>query len=89
MSASSAAGIGLLLWPVGGGLFCWIVVEVLVLAGIVAVAAVDVTAADSVVPLCIPGRGANDKSIAFEISQPVVPELSPWGSVRGTAGCTG
>lgn len=81
MSFSSAAGIGLLVWPVGGGLFCWIVVEVLVLAGIVAVAAVDAIAADSVVPLCIAGRGANEKLIAFEISQPAVPELSPWGNV--------
>lgn len=81
MSCSSVAGIGLLVWPVGGGLFCWIVVEVSVLAGIVAVATVDVTAADSVVPLCIAGRGATDKLIAFETSQPAVPELSPWGNV--------
>lgn len=48
------------------------------LAGVLGVVpSVDVIAADSVVPLCIGGRGGNDKFIGFEVSAAVVPELLP------------
>ncbi len=48
------------------------------LAGILGVVpSVDVIAPDSVVPLCMGGRGGNDRFITFEVSAAVVPELLP------------
>lgn len=76
----SVAGVATLAWSACGGLFCWVVVVVVVegLAGILGVVpSVDVIAPDSVVPLCMGGRGGNDRFITFEVSAAVVPELLP------------
>lgn len=87
LSCVSGAGIGLFPWAAGGSPFCCVAGDVLLaLAFIVGVVTSgDAIAADSVVPLCVGGRGDNDKLVGFEASEPGVPEPSRRAGISVTA----